>query len=430
MMFIKSHMTFEKSHHQSQIQASDAQAAQLFTQGQYQQALNQNQVTVNLIGHNTAETHLNFAACYSRIFEPELAAHHFSQYMKLSHSQTVWDIRRLSDYHAQANQIDQAFDIVCNQQHDCAEKHLDLSWHLFRQHRYEQAFREMDHGKRQGNILWIGQERWDNLPQCDRWQDQDLLGKRVCIVGECGLGDEFIFARWIATLLKKHPTTQFYYYTNNTISHVIMRNFDVAPHQADNQYHFWIPSMSLPLMAQHYDPTVTQAYIKPDPVYVKKWKSLLGNQRVISLSWTGSTQYSENHFRDIPVEYLVEKLKDRYTLVSVCMEALTCPDGVWDLTPQIKTWEDTLAILSLSEIVLCSCSSVSHAAGSLGVKTFVYTRPDDYFTWGGTLSGEKTVWYPDVTVWRKSRMGQWQLPINQSLLQWKKIAISPKWPYN
>lgn len=409
---------FEKSTNKHLVAASDARAAALFGQGLYQQALEQNRKTVQLMGSDTAETNRNFAACYSKLFEPEQAVLYFEKYISQSQNQSVADIRQLSDYLAQANQLDLAQQVVRNMQHDCSEKHLDMSWHLFRHRQYQQAFCEMDIGKRQGNILWIGQERYDNLPDCTRWRNQDVRGKSVCIVGECGLGDEFIFARWLNILNYRCPTTEFYYYTNNTIQDVILRNFVIQAHVPDNKYDFWIPSMSLPLLAQHYDPHVTQPYIKPDPVYVDKWQNILENQRVISLSWTGSTQYSQNHFRDVPVEYLVDKLKDQYTLVSVCKEAKTCPDSVWDLTPLIQSWEDTLAILSLSQMALCSCSSVSHAAGSLGVKTFVYTRPDDYFTWNGTPSGEKTPWYTNVTVWRKKRMGCWQEPLDASLLHW------------
>jgi hypothetical protein len=268
-------------------------------------------------------------------------------------------------------------------------------------------------GKRIGNILWIGHERWNNLPKCARWEGESLAGKTICVVGECGLGDEFIFARWIQDLLQICPRA--WYYTDNTIGSVVTRLFDIQPHDPSNQYDYWVPSMHLPLLLKKYNP-VRPDYITPDPHYVSKWQGRLNDlQPYYCLSWTGSDQYAHNHFRDIPVEYIVERLQSRANLVSVCMGATDCPHGVVNLTPEITCWDDTLAILSLSDLNFCSCSSVSHASGSMGKRTFVYTRPDDYFTWCGTQSGEKTDWYTDVTVWRTPTIGQWQATIDESL---------------
>jgi len=173
--------------------------------------------------------------------------------------------------------------------------------------------------------------------------------------------------------------------------------------------------MSLPYLLNETKINMHTSYITPSEKHVEKWKKILGNKQIVALSWKGSNTFAENHFRDIDIDYLVKKLGNRFTLVSVCKEADTCPAGVLDLTDQIECWDDTLAILMLSEIVFCSCSSVSHAAGALGVKTIVYTRPDDYFTWGGTESGKKTDWYTDVTVWRTNHIGKWQEVIDFSI---------------
>lgn len=403
---------FERSSSTSLVGISDSLATELFSRKKYKEAIQQTEITVSLAERPLPEAYKNIAACYGYMFEPMKSLENYLEYIRLSGSDTIFDIRKLSDLYCQAGLLDEAYDVVMNRQKESSEKHLDIGWHLFRKKRYEEAFRETDIGKRMGNILWIGKERYENLPRCPRWEGEDITDKRVCIIGECGLGDEFIFSRWLDLLPK---STEFHYYTNNTIADVIERNFKhCRRHKPSNLYDYWVPSMSLPLMLRSYDPS-NEPYIVPDQAFVKKWKNILSGDKIAVISWTGSKEFSENHFRDIDVEYLISKIRDGYTIYSVCKEASTCPPGVIDLTDKITSWEDTLAILSLSDMVFCSCSSVSHAAGSMGTKTFVYTRPDDYFTWNATPSGSLSNWYSNVTVWRTRSIGRWKEVIDESL---------------
>ena len=403
---------FDKSTSISLVDASDAFAAELFSRKKYKEAIQQTEITLSLAEKHLPEAYKNLSACYSFMFEPQKALESYLKYLDLSKSDSIQDIRKLSDLYAQAGLLDQAFSTVLNKQQYSSEKFLDTGWHLFRQGKYEEAFYATDAGKKLGNILWIGRERYDNLPKCPRWNLENISGKRLCIVGECGLGDEFIFSRWLSRLPED---VDFCYYTNNTIADVIERNFpNCKRHSSNNVYDYWVPSMSLPLLLKDYEPNST-SYIKPNPIFIEKWKAIIKGKKTAVVSWTGSRDYSENYFRNIDIDYLVSKIKDDYMIYSVCKEAVSCPEGVIDLTSYIESWEDTLAILHLSSIAFCSCSSVAHAAGAIGKKAFVYTRPDDYFTWSSTESGAKSKWYDSVTVWRTDKIGKWKEVIDASV---------------
>ena len=389
---------------------SDKRAATLFKQGQYQQALEQNQVTARLLRYAEPNLLRNSAICWHHLHDAAAALECFQQYMQLSKSNTIEDIDQLAQYLNNAGRISEGRQVIETQQHECHKKHLDLGWYLHRENRWQQAFVEMEIGRRQGNILWIGEEKYKNLPPCPRWNGDPVDGKTLLAVAEGGLGDEFIFSRWLPML-----NCKVHYYTNNSLADVICSNFDINPYDQNQVYDYWFPMMSLPCLLEKYDPTMATAYIKPNDDFVAKWRPRIVGKNTAVLSWKGNSNFAEKHIRDIPIDRLTDKLKQKYTMYSVCMEAADCPDGVIDLTKDITCWQDTLAIISLCDVSLCSCSSVSHASGALGARTFVYTRPDDYFTWGGTASGCQTFWYKDVTVWRQESIGNWDPIFNQSL---------------
>ena len=409
---------FERSTRRPLAELSDNLAAELFSQKKYREAIWQTNITNSLIGKVSPVSLKNIAVCHSFLLEPAEAMVAFNRYMNLSKSRSKEDIRQMSQYLNNAGCIQDGYEYTLKNQHNCSEKWLDLGWYAYRNKDYTTAFEYMERGREMGNIVWVGKEKYDNLPNCPRWQGELLENARVLCVAEGGMGDEFIFSRWLPVLWHRDGhDCEFDYYTTNTLSNVITRNFPVAKYDKSKKYDYWFPMMSLPYLLNETKIDIHTSYITPSDKYVEKWKKILGNKQIAALSWKGSNTFAENHFRDIDVDYLVKKLDNRFTLVSVCKEADTCPGGVLDLTDQIECWDDTLAILSLSEMVFCSCSSVAHAAGSLGVKTVVYTRPDDYFTWGGTESGKKTDWYTDVTVWRTNHIGKWQDVITASVDQ-------------
>jgi len=395
------------------VQASDQLACEHYQHGRYFQALEQNYCTAGILGHVSASIAKNSAACYSRLFEPQQAITWMKKYLDLSGSTTPQDLREFANYHAQAGLLDQAQTVIQSIKPDCFEKYHDLSLHLFRRSQWQQAFQTLSLGKQLGNNLWIGATRWQQLPQCARWQGQDLANKKICLVGECGLGDELIFARWIPQLLEH--TTDVFYLTDNSLEQVFVYNWpQLKIHSTSQQYDFWLPTMDLPLALKSYDPKRSGGYIQPHVDYQNKWRKLLPQGPVFAVNWTGSRNYSENQFRNIDIHLLVKCLEPHGTVVNVCMETADNPPGVVDIRPHIKNWQDTLALLSLCNRVFSSCSSVAHAAGAIGQAANVYTRPDDYFTWNSTPSGQPCVWHPSVTVWRTKKIGYWQEIIHES----------------
>jgi ADP-heptose:LPS heptosyltransferase len=88
-----------------------------------------------------------------------------------------------------------------------------------------------------------------------------------------------------------------------------------------------------------------------------------------------------------------------------------CPDGVIDLESQLETWEDTIAVISLLDIVITSCTAIAHIAGALGKKTIVIVPVLSYFTWA--VPGSQTDWYDSVHIIRQTNPTNWDEPLDK-----------------
>lgn len=390
------------------IEQSDFLAGELYNQKRYQESLDQNQITLKLLDKEKNPAILkNIANLYYYLYKVDKSLEIFKEYLDISNSIDNADIRQFAQYLSRNNMFDEAYATVKSQT-DWYGKHLDIGWFLHRENKFKEAFIETEIGR--AGAAWINKKE---PPNCQRWTGQILKNKKLCLIGEAGLGDEIIFCRWIKDL--KELGAEVYYYTDNTLKNVIPRNFNIRVYDETIKYDYWVPSMSLPYLLGKEE-AGNESYLKPNPLFVEKWKMKLnGLDNIISLNWTGEKSHAENQFRTIPIEYLVEKLKGKGTLVSVCVGAEHCPNDVIDLTKDITSWEDTFAILHLSKQCFTASSSVSVAAGSLGIETHLYDLVVGYFTWCGAENGKLSSWFPNVRVWRQTTFGEWPSVIDRSI---------------
>jgi hypothetical protein len=397
-----------KNTHEDLITASDQLANEFYNRKLYQQSIMQNETTLALLGGPHPAVFSNMSKAYFQLCRPLDSVALFKKYMSMTGSRDPIDIRQMAQYLIRANLMEEGRRMIFEEQGECNDKHLDMGWFLHRENRFKEAFIETEIGR--NGAFWTG----DRIPPpCQRWNRQPLRNQKICVIGEAGLGDEIIFCRWIKDL--KEQGADVYYHTNNSLRDVITRNFGIKPYDLDLRYDYWVPAMSLPYLIGSEEPG-NDVYLEPHVIYVDKWKRRLeGLGEITVLNWTGDRTHIENHLRAIPIDYLTDRIRGKGTLASVCLGADNCPKGVIDLGPEIKTWDDTLAILSLSKRCLTASSSVSVAAAAIGVETHVYDIVVGYFTWCATPNGERTNWFKDARVWRQDEMGYWKTPIDRSL---------------
>jgi ADP-heptose:LPS heptosyltransferase len=84
-----------------------------------------------------------------------------------------------------------------------------------------------------------------------------------------------------------------------------------------------------------------------------------------------------------------------------------------NISNDIESWEDTFGILDNLDFVISSCTSVVHAAGSSGCKTFAVVPLSPYYIWRSEYE-HKSYWYGDnVTVLRQKQLRSWKEPLEQ-----------------
>jgi hypothetical protein len=106
-------------------------------------------------------------------------------------------------------------------------------------------------------------------------------------------------------------------------------------------------------------------------------------------------------------------------------EELPATSPVFNLGPNLETWEDTAAAITHLDLVISSCTSVPHLSAALGKPTWVISPLSGYYIWA--TPGDTSPWYPSVRLFRQSTFNDWSTPlasVRQHLIQFKKQFYS------
>ena len=260
----------------------------------------------------------------------------------------------------------------------------------------EGYFQYIDRGHR--NNIWPIQQ----LAMVPIWRGEIESGKTILIHSEGGIGDEIIGIRFM-NKIKQMGMRPIWKTNNKDLKEVFNRNgyetiIDYSEIDAENIAQCM--AMFLPtLLNLDKDDVWFGTYLTADPVYIEKWKKILPEGNKLAVRWQGNTHYEQDLHRSIPKTY-IENLNYNGSKISVQLEEKTD----WTFNPEINSIEDTLAILTLcNDGLISSCTSVSHMAGALGIKTIVCPPIAYYYVWA-----KESKWYGDhVRVIRQENWKDW-----------------------
>jgi len=169
-------------------------------------------------------------------------------------------------------------------------------------------------------------------------------------------------------------------------------------------YHdFWVAGMSaiVPLGFELED-------ISGAP-YIAKPVTIKGRKKRIGLRWQGSTQFEHEHHKAFPYQLMFDAVKsDEYEFISLQRDAGVEATPMWVKQVHLDSWEDTRAAVASCDLVISSCTSVSHLAAAMGIETWVVTPIMPYFLYA--LEGEATPYYDSMTLIRQEIFGEWEAP--------------------
>ncbi len=253
--------------------------------------------------------------------------------------------------------------------------------------------------------------------QRPRWAGQRLEGKTILIHDEQGFGDTFQFLRLLRNvrafggriILQVHSALLPF------AARLGWHDLLLARGQLPPAFDLHCELMSLPdvLGLQAADLPGPIPYLKPDPVFVQKWQSRLAAlpRPIVALAWAGTPTHPNDRNRSLSLEQLAPLGGAQASFITVqkgpaAAQAAASSFKLLNLDPEIASFEDTAAILSVADLLVSVDSSPVHLAGALGrpVWTLLPYVPD----WRWLLGREDTPWYPTMRLFRQAQRADWQ----------------------
>lgn len=157
--------------------------------------------------------------------------------------------------------------------------------------------------------------------------------------------------------------------------------------------------------------------------YLPRPSVLRGRKYRIGLRWSGNPRFEHEQHRVFPPQLLFNAVQDTDAeFISLQRDEGTehCPP--WVRQVPLGTWEATQMAVASCDLVITSCTSVSHLAAGMGVETWLVTPILPYFLYA--LPGERTPYYDTMTVFRQEEFGDWRAPFAEIARRLPKLRIA------
>jgi hypothetical protein len=254
------------------------------------------------------------------------------------------------------------------------------------------------------------------------WSGGIYPGKTIYIIGEGGIGDEFINIRFFDHL-RDYGMKPILFNTWKNYRPDIELLFKRHGYEVCNEDYFikpgslWTEMMALPAHLGVTEKDLWRGpYIKP----LRQEKNKLaddsnnGKPRLkIGIKCEGNPWFEQDVYRRIPLNDLVAALPAD-ALIYYIDKNKKEHSKIINLADKIDTWEDTLDFIDQMDVIVSSCTSLVHAAGSMGKKTIVVSPIAEYYIWTSTRTDGSTPWYGDnFTILRQTKVRSWKEPLAQ-----------------
>lgn len=278
---------------------------------------------------------------------------------------------------------------------------FNRGWYLLRQGKIQQGYQLMDRGRKVGVF---GRAAPDSPAK--PW---DGKSKGTVLLNlEGGLGDQIhqvrfakhIEARGCSVIVACAGPLIPLFTDVKGVSAVIEHSY------CSGVYHdFYVQGMSavVPLGFELEDLT--------GEAYITKPKTIKGFRKRIGLRWQGQIAFEAEHKKKFPYQLMFDALEG----VDAEFISLQRDEGVEACPPWVKqvpldTWEDTRQATASCDLVISSCTSVSHLAAAMGIETWTVIPIMAYFLYA--QEGEKSPYYATMKLFRQEVHDSWEAPFN------------------
>ncbi|MGZ8924281.1 MAG: hypothetical protein ACXW2E_00225 [Nitrososphaeraceae archaeon] len=324
--------------------------------------------------------------------------------------------------------FDEAFNIINNIDINTLDDHhkkivdFNKGWHFIRNNSFKQGI-EFLHLGREINI-WGSDSRKYKKP---RWDGVTREDSTILIVGEGGIGDEIINARFSKIIQDRGMKCVMSTCHNNISMLKSIRTIDDVFNNSDidiKEWDYWIPCMDLPYILRIESNEIPSLpYLTPNNTYVQKWKNKISSNKKlkVGIRWMGNPKYELELHRTIPITYFEQLSNKNISFFSLQKNdgfaEMCLPIGVIDISDDLTSWDDTMAAIMNLDLVITSCTSIAHVSAALGKETWIVVPLLPYYTWADMK--KQSYWYDSVSVYRQTQWRNWEHPfkeIKQDLL--------------
>lgn len=246
------------------------------------------------------------------------------------------------------------------------------------------------------------------------WDGGDLVGKRLLVLAEQGLGDAIMFARYAAVLRARGADVTIA--CDPRLVPLLKQAANVVPNGRQLPEHdLWVDQMSLPLHCGTTLDTIPSPapYLSADPGAVARWTARLPARlaatKRIGVAWAGNPLHSNDANRSCPTE-LFAALGGLGSVQLISLQvgkraAEASQLGIEDWSPLLTDYAATAGLVANLDLVVTVDTSVAHLAAAMGIPTWILLPfcPD----WRWLQHRPDSPWYDSIRLFRQSQPGDW-----------------------
>lgn len=247
--------------------------------------------------------------------------------------------------------------------------------------------------------------------------------EHLLIVAEQGFGDVLQFLRFVS--LCRPNAQKITLACHDSLQSLLARSSGVDV--VGLEPHLWPQHdahallMSLPHILRLGESTIAaQApYLKPDGARVEAWRARLradGRRNIAVVHASASPHPTEENpytRRTCPLEHmsLLNELPETQLIDLKVGRLHPSLPGWLDLGAEVKSFDDSAALLQSVDAVVAVDTSIVHVAGALGIPVFMALPYSANWRW--MRADHDCPWYDSVKMYRQHAAGDWSVPLRR-----------------
>jgi Flp pilus assembly protein TadD len=249
-----------------------------------------------------------------------------------------------------------------------------------------------------------------------RWNGEPLLGKRILLRGEQGLGDVVQFIRYAAVLRNSGATVLVS--AQPQLVPLLSKAAGVAgvkPRRRETSlapFDFWTPLLSV---GRFLTPTESEIpgdipYLEVPAPLVRAWSSRLSGQGArlrVGFAWAGNPQHDNDRYRSLHGARLAPLRCGRvsYVALGAGVPPQTISEASLQRLAKPRDVLELAAIVANLDLVITVDTLFAHLAGALGRPVWMLLPANSDWRW--MLGRSDSPWYPTMRLYRQTRLGDW-----------------------